>query len=750
MPDIHKEIIESEIRATGAKQVQDDILKVNQAFKELTQEQKNLSMIKNKLESDGKKHTKEYENNTAAIEANKKAIANNREEITKLNGQMKLSDMTYNQLSKRAAELRNHLNNISKSADPAKWNQYNQQLKETTNQMSMVRSGTQQTSSVMGVLTKGAGFLAAGFFSVSTAIKAGKAIMEATQFTADAFEKSIAGAKQAVDYFFISISSGDWENFWEGLRKSSESAEDLAGTMDTLGDVRRGLSIQEVRNENEKNDLLTQLRDKTGKVTVAEKEKLYARLLEIDTNYNSKVLEGTFRERDGILKLYSDITGLREDKIFEIISKYSDYEERFNNAATKLEKAKVDFFNANGGLSSSAKFNQDEYIESLNDVDKMYIKLYLNYGKLNDSKLDKLKDSIIAVEKAMGAGTRTQLEYIRLYNEIFKAQKEVNNDLTPEQLLSQANQSVLDDAIKEGDKFAEESQKQINKYADEAFKAVNDKADEATKAEMKSFLTAAEYDINVYQQTADGKKAILEKQLHDGEISQQEYQDKITEIDSQASKARLDIAQKLFGSVSKLFRKNTIAYKVLASAEATIDAYKAANAAYASMAKIPYVGPALGAAAAAAAIIAGLANVAEINQVQLWTGGYTGDGGKYEPSDKVQYHKGEYVVAQDEYAVPEVRSFVDSVIEPMRMRRLNYSPYAYSTTTPGRAEGGYSGSNRHVSGSDPELKAMIATNNKLMAHLINEGVNANFDETKIHEMRQRVARQESMDARAKS
>lgn len=52
--------------------------------------------------------------------------------------------------------------------------------------------------------------------------------------------------------------------------------------------------------------------------------------------------------------------------------------------------------------------------------------------------------------------------------------------------------------------------------------------------------------------------------------------------------------------------------KAAAIANATIDTYKAATGAYASLASIPYVGPALGAAAAGAAVIAGLAQVAQI------------------------------------------------------------------------------------------------------------------------------------------
>ena len=60
--------------------------------------------------------------------------------------------------------------------------------------------------------------------------------------------------------------------------------------------------------------------------------------------------------------------------------------------------------------------------------------------------------------------------------------------------------------------------------------------------------------------------------------------------------------------------------KAAAAASATIATYQGATAAYAAMAGIPVVGPALGIAAAAAAIAAGLGNVASIYAVNLATG----------------------------------------------------------------------------------------------------------------------------------
>lgn len=93
-----------------------------------------------------------------------------------------------------------------------------------------------------------------------------------------------------------------------------------------------------------------------------------------------------------------------------------------------------------------------------------------------------------------------------------------------------------------------------------------------------------------------------------------------------ALNATLEVASNAAGALANIFRQESQndkkseeqrqralkAYKAFAITQAIADTYKGANEAYAAMASIPYVGPALGIAAAAAAIIMGIANVRSI------------------------------------------------------------------------------------------------------------------------------------------
>ena len=141
------------------------------------------------------------------------------------------------------------------------------------------------------------------------------------------------------------------------------------------------------------------------------------------------------------------------------------------------------------------------------------------------------------------------------------------------------------------------------------------------------------------------------------QIDQMRQQDLINEQDAAAlrmqiwakqQESQLSTASNFFGQLSQLQKSKNSELarigKAAAIAQAIIQTYTAATSAYAAMASIPYVGPALGAAAAAAAVAAGMANVAAIRSQSTGykDGGYTGSIGVNEVAGVV--HGREYVM----------------------------------------------------------------------------------------------------------
>lgn len=102
---------------------------------------------------------------------------------------------------------------------------------------------------------------------------------------------------------------------------------------------------------------------------------------------------------------------------------------------------------------------------------------------------------------------------------------------------------------------------------------------------------------------------------------QMEAEQALADFEAQQNRERLGAAKTALGNLSTLMasenRKMFEAGKAAAIAETIINTYEAAQKAFTSLADIPYVGPALGAAAAAAAIAGGLARVQAIKNTSF-------------------------------------------------------------------------------------------------------------------------------------
>jgi hypothetical protein len=90
--------------------------------------------------------------------------------------------------------------------------------------------------------------------------------------------------------------------------------------------------------------------------------------------------------------------------------------------------------------------------------------------------------------------------------------------------------------------------------------------------------------------------------------------------------AKLSLASGFVGNIAAIFGKQTAIGKAAAVAETAVNTYRGATAAYAALAGVPVVGPALGIAAAAAAVVAGLANVKKILSIKSGLPGDSGGG----------------------------------------------------------------------------------------------------------------------------
>ena len=150
------------------------------------------------------------------------------------------------------------------------------------------------------------------------------------------------------------------------------------------------------------------------------------------------------------------------------------------------------------------------------------------------------------------------------------------------------------------------------------------------------------------QQDYDAKKALIEREITDEAVKnemllalQKDYNDKLDKLNEDSSvkeaqwaewttEQKLNYAKNGLAGLAQNLGKETAAGKAAAVASALISTYQGAQDSYASLAKIPVVGPALGFAAAAAAVAAGMANVKAITSTK--TPQTAGLGGGSSPS----------------------------------------------------------------------------------------------------------------------
>ena len=138
---IKEEIIKSEIRTTGFKKVQEGIVNTIKTLNKYQDELKELKHRREELIASEKKGTQAYRDVTKRITEVKSQIKLQTAELDKQEKQLSLTQMSYKQLSKHAADLRKKLQGISEAVDPSGFAKARAELKLYESQMAKIRRG---------------------------------------------------------------------------------------------------------------------------------------------------------------------------------------------------------------------------------------------------------------------------------------------------------------------------------------------------------------------------------------------------------------------------------------------------------------------------------------------------------------------------------------------------------------------------------------------------------------------------------
>jgi hypothetical protein len=291
-----------------------------------------------------------------------------------------------------------------------------------------------------------------------------------------------------------------------------------------------------------------------------------------------------------------------------------------------------DLTKANKDLAQSSEETLDQWLDRL-----------VTGGILADEQVDKIIEKQVALDKARG--------------DSLSFQAKLENDL-----------AALDEKKIERDKKAAELRAQ--QIADE--EALRRTRSGLAQEGLSSATALSASRLELEDQTAKGITDINDRLAKDvKKINEKITAEQRANAEEQAriamitEETKFNAAQQTADAVLSLMDESSEEYRILASAQALVDTYRAANAAAAAVSGIVPAGPVLAALAAGAAIASGLANVAQINGIQFAEGGWTGSGGKYEPAGIV--HKGEWVAPQHVVNNPMAQPHL-SALEGMRLR----------------------------------------------------------------------------------
>jgi hypothetical protein len=331
--------------------------------------------------------------------------------------------------------------------------------------------------------------------------------------------------------------------------------------------------------------------------------------------------------------------------------------------------------------------------------------------------------------------------------EMFDAEMEVLKDQYAKKILSEEEfqRAQLQIKLRYAKEYIQKSQEFIQVGSD-AVKSIE---------EAETAKTEAEY---------AKRQAALTNQYNEGILSQEEYQLEKEKLDYEQRVKELEI-QKKYADVNFAMQASQI---IASGAVAAINAYS-------SMAGIPVVGPALGAAAAALVAVTTAMQLAqakaERDKVKRLTieapgsgsndsapktgvrvlkdgfseggyndlreGGYTGSGGKYEVAGYVPVHHGEYVVDTESLKYPNVLDKVRA-IEQVRRRHSSRNPLPE-----GFAEGGSNLSEQNPDYSSDE-RAIIQEIRELLRDLKTNGVKAPIVLTELQKKEELQRRSEKI------
>lgn len=353
------------------------------------------SKAMDKLRAEGKENTEEFKALKAQLDNNKRSLKDAQKAADQYAAALGTNNMSMKQLQQQAKQLRFALNSMHKEANPALWDKYQKELRDTNNRMKELKDGSKNTEKATGGLAEGMikklpkaagviGGVVAGVLAI------GRAFIDAmnmTQKWGDKVGEVTAGVKAVLGHVVSQISG--WNKITiQQIKEVWEAAKEAQQLRDGLFEKNNALKIAEAE----------------ARIAIAKEMKI--------VNDSTKSAEERLAAQQRVLDIELELA-----------------ETRKSIAADSLKAAELDIKRL-GMTPEHLRFLVDNYNQNEEIITKAteYLK---KEKELNDLRADQAK----VAEKAEGKGTDSKQfkEWERIKAEADALEESLKSSWTLEQ-----------------------------------------------------------------------------------------------------------------------------------------------------------------------------------------------------------------------------------------------------------------------------------------------------------------------------
>lgn len=597
---------------------------------------------------------KEVKANDNSINALRASVSRLTKERNNLNVKDAESQKRFNQLTKEIKSQTDQLKKLEKAAGDTRRNvgNYTESISEALS-----------TSSSFGLQVQG---LIQGVDGLTTALKATRVALVAIPLAAvvaliNTFLQNTEEGRIILENFanavkFVASTVGQFvqvliravrgqEEFSKGFARLAENARAAAEATAQLAKENRRVQLSEsiltkiIAERTAQIEEQRNIRDDERR-SIAERIRANEKILELE---KSRLANTEFQIKDRLRLLELERTAAGADRNAQ------QFVIRRIELETQLQEARDDFASrTNENITNQVQLERDAAQLSLDTQKNLLEQRLVN--------LEAEEFQTVRTVKRIFAIRQQQLDLERQF--VLERTRGIERTQRLSELAVQQEQLNAERriAIREAEK---EAQVEITRREAEEIKAIEDAALNADIARLQLGVEA--------QRKADEERRRSAEQRAKAQIAIEE-----------ATQGVLFSTFELFGNLLSEQQRQSEAFiafqKTFGIAEVLINLQKELSGIAASNSGLGPFAPAVIAVQQGAAIARAAASVAAISSQSFATGGYTGDGGKYEPAGIV--HRGEYVVSKEK---------VSQFGGPGAVSRI------FDQRLPGKASGGFAG-----------------------------------------------------------